>query len=40
VKQFAMEVASSTPAQLAEQIKADTVVAGKMVQITGFKADS
>ena len=40
VKQFAMEVVSSTPQQLAEQIKLDTAVAGKMVQITGFKADS
>ncbi len=40
VKQFAMEVVSSSPQQLADQIKADTVVAGKMVQITGFKADS
>jgi tripartite-type tricarboxylate transporter receptor subunit TctC len=40
VKKFGMEVVSSTPAQLAEQIKKDTAVAGKMVQITGFKADA
>jgi tripartite-type tricarboxylate transporter receptor subunit TctC len=40
VKKFGMEVVSSTPAQLAEQIKKDTAIAGKMVQITGFKADA
>ncbi len=40
VKKFGMEVVSSTPSQLAEQIKKDTAIAGKMVQITGFKADA
>jgi tripartite-type tricarboxylate transporter receptor subunit TctC len=40
VKQFAMEVVSSTPAQLAEQIKADSAYSAKLVQITGFKADA
>ncbi len=40
VKQFAMEVVSSTPAQLTEQIKADSAFAAKLVQITGFKADA
>jgi tripartite-type tricarboxylate transporter receptor subunit TctC len=40
VKKFGMEVVSSTPSQLAEQIKKDTAIAGRMVQITGFKADA